>query len=96
MITYLQLHTQFNTDIYREFVLEKKSIMSDAAAPAIQVREAKKPRTEQPAVGSMVNAALTNCENGCSLAAIKKFIAAHYKVDVADIAPLIREYLKVD
>ena len=44
----------------------------------------------------MVNAAITNLKDrkGSSLAAIKKYIAANYKVDVAKLAPFIRRYLK--
>ena len=49
-----------------------------------------------PPVASMVNAAIKNLKDrkGSSLAAIKKYIAANYKCDVAKLAPFIRRYLK--
>lgn len=54
----------------------------------------KKP--EHPPVASMVNDALVNLKDrkGSSLAAIKKYVAANNKVDVAKLAPFIRRYLK--
>ena len=77
------------------------SIMSDAAAPAKQVKKAtkaKKPKAPaaHPPVAQMVNAAITSLKerNGSSLAAIKKYIAGNYKVDMVKIAPFIRRYLK--
>ena len=70
--------------------------MSDAASP--KKAKAKKPakKPDHPPVASMVNAAITNLKDrkGSSLAAIKKYIAANYKVDVAKLAPFIRRYLK--
>lgn len=65
-----------------------------AATPKKTSKVAKKP--EHPPVASMVNAALTNLKErkGSSLAAIKKYIGANYKVDVARLAPFIRRYLK--
>ena len=66
--------------------------MSDAASP--KKAKAKKPakKPDHPPVASMVNAAITNLKDhkGSSLAAIKKYIAANYKVDVAKLAPFIR------
>jgi hypothetical protein len=68
--------------------------MSSAASP----KKAKKPakKADHPPVASMVNAAIKNLKDrkGSSLAAIKKYIAANYKVDVAKLAPFIRRYLK--
>ena len=73
--------------------------MSDAAAK--QVKKATKPRKPKapaahPPVAQMVTAAITNLKerNGSSLAAIKKYIAANYKCDVAKLAPFIRRFLK--
>ena len=70
--------------------------MSDAATP--KKAKAKKPakKADHPPVASMVNAAITNLKDrkGSSLAAIKKYIAANYKVDVVKLAPFIRRYLK--
>ena len=73
--------------------------MSAAAAPSPKkATKAKKPakKADHPPVASMVNAAITNLKDrkGSSLAAIKKYIAANYKVDVAKLAPFIRRYLK--
>ena len=76
--------------------------MSDApAAPAKQVKKAtkaKKPKAPaaHPPVAQMVTAAINNLKerNGSSLAAIKKYIAANYKCDVAKLAPFIRKFLK--
>ena len=76
--------------------------MSDApaAAPAKKAapKKAKKPAAPaaHPPVKSMVNAAIKNLKDrkGSSLAAIKKYIAANYKCDVAKLAPFIRRYLK--
>ena len=75
--------------------------MSDAtAAPSpkkkqTKARKPKKPMSHPP-VASMVNAAIKNLKDrkGSSLAAIKKYIAANYKCDVAKLAPFIRRYLK--
>ena len=73
--------------------------MSDAAAK--QVKKATKPRKPKapaahPPVAQMVTAAITSLKerNGSSLAAIKKYIAANYKCDVAKLAPFIRKFLK--
>ena len=75
--------------------------MSDAAAapsPKKAKAKARKPakKADHPPVASMVNAAIKNLKDrkGSSLAAIKKYIAANYKVDVAKLAPFIRRYLK--
>lgn len=75
--------------------------MSAAAAAAPSPKKAtkaKKPakKADHPPVASMVNAAITNLKDrkGSSLAAIKKYISANYKVDVAKLAPFIRRYLK--
>ena len=76
--------------------------MSDAsAAPAKQVKKATKPKKAKapaahPPVAQMVTAAITNLKerNGSSLAAIKKYIAANYKCDVAKLAPFIRKFLR--
>ena len=67
--------------------------MSDATKKVAK-KPAKKP--EHPPVAAMVNAALTNLKErkGSSLAAIKKYVAATYKVDAVKLAPFIRRYLK--
>ena len=77
--------------------------MSDAAAapapaPAKKVVKAKKPKVAptHPPVAEMVVAAITALKDrkGSSLAAIKKYIAANNKVDVAKLAPFIKRFLK--
>lgn len=58
----------------------------------------KKPRVKpaHPPTSDMVNAAIKNLKErgGSSLQAIKKYIAANYKVDAEKLAPFIRKYLK--
>ena len=74
--------------------------MSDAAAatPVKKVVKAKKPKVAptHPPVATMVNDAIGALKDrkGSSLAAIKKYIAANNKVDVAKLAPFIKRYLK--
>ena len=71
--------------------------MSDAA-PAKKVAKAKKPakKADHPSTAAMVVAAITALKDrkGSSLAAIKKYIAANYKVDAAKLAPFVRRFLK--
>lgn len=69
--------------------------MSDATPKKVAKKApAKKP--DHPPVAAMVNAALTALKErkGSSLAAIKKYVAANYKVDPVKLAPFIRRYLK--
>lgn len=58
----------------------------------------KKPKTapSHPKVSDMVNTAISTLKErgGSSLQAIKKYIGAHYKVDVDKLAPFIKKYLK--
>merc|ERR1712183_273106 len=59
---------------------------------------AKKPKAKptHPPASAMIAAAIKALKerNGSSLAAIKKYIAATYKVDVVKLAPFIRKALK--
>merc|ERR1712117_479086 len=59
---------------------------------------AKKPKAKptHPPTSAMIAAAIKSLKerNGSSLAAIKKYIAATYKVDVVKLAPFIRKALK--
>merc|ERR1712001_405833 len=59
---------------------------------------AKKPKAKptHPPTSAMIAAAIKALKerNGSSLAAIKKYIAANYKVDVVKLAPFIRKALK--
>merc|ERR1712117_420642 len=72
------------------------SKMTEAAAakPAKAKKPAKK--AEHPPSGVMVLAAVKALKDkkGSSLPAIKKYIAANYKVDVAKISPFIRKAIK--
>merc|ERR1712156_504901 len=75
--------------------------MSDAgpAAPAKKVAKKaaapKKPAAHPPS-SAMVKASIKALadKKGSSLAAIKKYVAANYKVDIVKIAPHIRKALK--
>ncbi len=80
--------------------IQQSSIMSDAPA-ATPVKKAAKPKKPKapaahPPVSQMVTAAIVALKerNGSSLAAIKKYMAANYKCDVAKLAPFIRRFLK--
>ena len=74
--------------------------MSDAApaTPVKKVVKAKKPKVApaHPPVATMVNEAVAALKDrkGSSLAAIKKYMAANNKIDVAKLAPFIKRYLK--
>merc|ERR1711976_139362 len=76
--------------------ISKFSKMTEAAAakPAKAKKPAKK--AEHPPSGVMVLAAVKALKDkkGSSLPAIKKYIAANYKVDVAKISPFIRKAIK--
>nr|XP_029709456.1 histone H1-like [Aedes albopictus] len=78
-----------------------------AAAPAASPAKAKKPRAPKgqgkpkkpsthPPRNDMVVAAIKTLKerNGSSLQAIKKYIAANYKCDVAKLAPILKKALK--
>lgn len=83
------------------------AVATEAPAPATpatkkQARQssggAKKPkaRPTHPKTSEMVNNAIKEMKerSGSSLQAIKKYIAAQYKVDAEKLAPFIRKYLK--
>lgn len=69
-----------------------------AAAPKKVVKTVKKPKAKpsHPPTAEMVNNAVRTLKErgGSSLQAIKKFIAANYKVDVEKLAPFIKKYLR--
>lgn len=70
----------------------KKAAKSAAAAKPKKPKAAK---THPPVADMVVNAVKTLKERGgSSLQAIKKFLAAQYKVDVEKLAPFIKKYLK--
>ena len=72
--------------------------MSEAPASPKKAVKAKKAKVapSHPPVAQMVNAAISTLKErkGSSLAAIKKYMAANYKVDAAKLSPFIRRYLK--
>ncbi len=81
--------------------LTTNHIISSVKKPSkliMSATPAKKPKAPDahPPVAVMVTAAITSLKerNGSSLAAIKKYIAANYKCDVAKLAPFIRKFLK--
>ncbi|CAH1383797.1 unnamed protein product [Tenebrio molitor] len=72
-----------------------------AATPqshAKKEKKAKNPRAKpsHPPTSEMVNNAIKGLKErgGSSLQAIKKFVAANYKVDAEKVAPFIKKYLK--
>ncbi|XP_055710253.1 histone H1-II-like [Phlebotomus papatasi] len=71
---------------------------SGKKAKAPKSAAAKKPRVKptHPKTSEMVNKAIKDLKErgGSSLQAIKKFVAANYKVDAEKLAPFIRRYLK--
>ena len=70
---------------------------SPAKSPVKKAKKAapKKPAAHPP-TSEMVKAAIAGLKErkGSSLAAIKKYIAANYKVDVEKLAPFIRRFIK--
>jgi histone H1/5 len=72
-----------------------------AATPQSHAKKEKKaenPRAKpsHPPTPEMVNNAIKGLKErrGSSLQAIKKFVAANYKVDAEKVAPFIKKYLK--
>ena len=70
--------------------------MTDTIAKKSTKATKPKAAPAHPPVATMVTTAITSLKerNGSSLAAIKKYIAANYKCDVAKVAPFIRKFLK--
>merc|ERR1711981_482207 len=72
--------------------------MPEAAAAAKPKAAPKKPKAKpaHPPTSAMVIAAIKALKErgGSSLPAIKKYIAANYKVDVVKLSPFIRKALK--
>jgi len=74
------------------------SASAPAAGSAGKAAKAKVPRTKpaHPPTNEMVQGAIKSLKErgGSSLIAIKKYIAANYKVDVEKLAPFIKRALK--
>ena len=70
-------------------------VLKKTKASKGEAKKLKKPSTHPP-VNDMVLAAVKTLKerNGSSLQAIKKYIAANYKCDVAKLAPFIKKSLK--
>uniref|UniRef100_A0A6P7F9B4 Histone H1-like n=1 Tax=Diabrotica virgifera virgifera TaxID=50390 RepID=A0A6P7F9B4_DIAVI len=68
------------------------------SSPSKKEKKAKNPRAKpsHPPTSEMVNNAIKGLKErgGSSLQAIKKYIAANYKVDAEKVAPFIKKYLK--
>lgn len=78
---------------------ETEAVATPAATPKkAKAAKPKKPKTapNHPKVSEMVNTAISTLKErgGSSLQAIKKYIGAHYKVDVDKLSPFIKKYLK--
>jgi histone H1/5 len=94
-------------DIQVLYLVLKMSEVATPVAAATPVAEkkvkkastaAKKPKTKpnHPPTSEMVDAAIGALKErgGSSLLAIKKYIAATYKVDVEKLAPFLKKYIK--
>ena len=72
--------------------------MTDAKAATPKAKKASKPKAapSHPPTAAMIKAAVKALKerNGSSLPAIKKYIAANYKVDIVKLAPFIKKALK--
>merc|ERR1712242_478365 len=79
-------------------VLTKTPIIMVEAAKKTPAKAAAKPKAKpaHPPTASMVVAALKGLKEpkGSSVPAIKKYIAANYKVDIVKLSPFIRKALK--
>lgn len=74
------------------------SATPDAVAPKKGKKDKKtaRPKSSHPTTAVMVSNAIKNLKErgGSSLQAIKKYIAATYKVDTEKMSPFIKKYLK--
>lgn len=74
------------------------AIVAEKKAKKVPAAGSKKPKSTptHPPTQQMVDAAIKTLKErgGSSLLAIKKYIAATYKVDVQKLAPFIKKYLK--
>ncbi len=70
--------------------------MPPAAAPKMKKLSKPKASPSHPPAAEMVQAAINamGYRQGSSLQAIKNYVAANYKVDMARTAPFIRRYLR--
>lgn len=76
----------------------KKGATAPGGASSGSVKKTKNPRSKptHPPTSEMVNGAIKSLKErgGSSLQAIKKYVAANYKVDAEKMSPFIKKYLK--
>lgn len=93
-----QLHKKQTTMADTAVANETPAPATPAKKPKSTAGAAKKPKAKptHPKTSEMVNNAIKELKerSGSSLQAIKKYIAAQYKVDAEKLAPFIRKYLK--
>merc|ERR1712141_973464 len=90
-----------NARTYRSIFQQEKIMTEAAAAPAAKAPKVKKAAAPKkpaahPPSSAMVAAALKALgdKKGSSRAAIKKYVAANYKVDLVKITPFLNKALK--
>lgn len=88
-------------DVDNQTALAATTTPASSAAPQGHTKKEKKTKNPRikpshPPTAEMVNNAIKGLKErgGSSLQAIKKFIAANYKVDAEKVAPFIKKYLK--
>lgn len=101
MQLFQRLRSSIQSSILSDKLLATMTETAAAAAPsagAAKAAKAKVPRTKptHPPTNEMVQGAIKGLKErgGSSLIAIKKYIAANYKVDVEKLAPFIKKALK--
>ena len=74
----------------------KNSPVKKSPVKKVAKKAAPKKPAAHPPTSEMVKAAIAGLKErkGSSLAAIKKYIAANYKVDVEKLSPFIRRFIK--
>ena len=100
----LTANKMFQTKLIHSFLngdTDEAMAEETATTPAKKATKApkdKKPKAKpsHPPTAQMVQAAIKSLKErgGSSLQAIKKYIAANYKVDVEKLSPFIKKYLK--
>lgn len=101
-----KLYLHFQTRLAHTFLNMTEEVSTPVAAPAspkkgkgsAKATKPRKPKTapSHPKVSEMVTTAIKTLKerSGSSTQAIKKYIAANYKVDIDRLAPFIKKFLK--
>merc|ERR1712209_209399 len=91
-----RLSSQPDVSLTRKFKMTETAAAKAPKAPKKAAAKAPKTKPAHPPTSVMIVNAVTALKerNGSSLPAIKKYIAANYKVDVVKLAPFIRKALK--